>query len=222
MAMPFSSGARAARSVKILLTAGLLANGANSSAAAVFINEFHYDNEGADSGEAIEIAGHAGTDLSGWKLVLYNGTNGAAYRTEDLLGTLPDQQLGFGSLAFGFSSAVMQNGAPDGIALVDLADNVIQFISYEGSFSASDGPASGLVSTDVQVAETNDTPVGYSLQLTGAGMLAQDFTWAQAQPHTFGAVNTGQTFVPLPAALPLLLSGIAAIGLFRRRSSGGR
>jgi hypothetical protein len=43
----------------------------------VFINELHYDNVGTDSGEAIELAGPAGTDLTGWTLVLYNGTSGA-------------------------------------------------------------------------------------------------------------------------------------------------
>ncbi len=32
----------------------------------VFINEIHYDNTGADTGEAIEVAGPAGTDLTGW------------------------------------------------------------------------------------------------------------------------------------------------------------
>ncbi len=42
-------------------------------ATAVFINEFHYDNAGTDSGEFVEIAGAAGTDLTGWKVVLYNG-----------------------------------------------------------------------------------------------------------------------------------------------------
>ena len=40
---------------------------------APFINEIHYDNVGTDSGEAIEVAGPAGTDLTGWSLVLYNG-----------------------------------------------------------------------------------------------------------------------------------------------------
>lgn len=31
-----------------------------------WINEFHYDNDGADSGEFVEVAGEAGLDLSGW------------------------------------------------------------------------------------------------------------------------------------------------------------
>ncbi len=40
----------------------------------VFINEIHYDNTGTDAGESIEVAGPAGTDLTGWTIVLYNGT----------------------------------------------------------------------------------------------------------------------------------------------------
>ena len=44
----------------------------------VFFNEFHYDNSGADTNEKIEIAGTAGTDLTGWKVYLYNGVNPAA------------------------------------------------------------------------------------------------------------------------------------------------
>ena len=34
------------------------------SAISVWINEFHYDNNGGDVGEFVEIAGVAGTDLS--------------------------------------------------------------------------------------------------------------------------------------------------------------
>lgn len=219
MVMPFPLRTRTPRFAKILLAVSLLTTLANASASSIFINEIHYDNAGADTGEAIEIAGRAGTDLAGWKLLLYNGNDGKAYRTRDLQGTLPDQQGGFGALAFTFSSGTMQNGSPDGIALVDFADTVVQFLSYEGVFSASDGPASGMGSTDIGVAEAADTPLGSSLQLTGAGNLPGDFTWAQAQPDTLGAVNTGQTFVPVPAALPLFLSGIAGIGFFCR---GGR
>ena len=41
-------------------------------AADVFLNEIHYDNASSDVGEAIEVAGVAGTDLSGWSIILYN------------------------------------------------------------------------------------------------------------------------------------------------------
>ena len=54
------------------LLAGLLALVASPAAAVappdgqVFVNELHYDNAGTDAGEAIEVAGPAGTDLAGW------------------------------------------------------------------------------------------------------------------------------------------------------------
>ncbi len=38
-----------------------------------FISEIHYDNVGADQGEAVEIEAPAGFDLTGWKIVRYNG-----------------------------------------------------------------------------------------------------------------------------------------------------
>ena len=48
---------------------------------AVRFSEIHYDNVGTDVGEAIEISGPAGTDVTGWQVVLYNGSGGAAYGT---------------------------------------------------------------------------------------------------------------------------------------------
>ncbi len=84
----------------------------------VFINEIHYDNTGGDTNEAIEIAGPAGTDLSGWSLVLYNGNGGAVYNTMNLSGVIPDQDNGFGTLIFNYPPNGLQNGSPDGIALV--------------------------------------------------------------------------------------------------------
>src|SRR3954466_5705106 len=56
---------------------------------AVRISEIHYDNTGTDAGEAIEISGLAGTDVTGWKIVLYNGTGGASYDTKTLSGAIP-------------------------------------------------------------------------------------------------------------------------------------
>jgi hypothetical protein len=91
----------------ILTTVLLLALSSSSLAAppwvadpadAVFINEIHYDNTEGDTGEAIEVAGRAGTDLSGWRLVLYNGNGGAVYDTIDLSGAIPDEQDSCGTL----------------------------------------------------------------------------------------------------------------------------
>ena len=164
------------------------------AAAQVFINEIHYDNASTDTGEAIEIAGAAGTDLTGWSIVKYNGSGGASYGTDSLSGVLVDQQGGLGTLVVDYPSNGLQNGAPDGIALVDASDTVVQFLSYEGSFVAVGGPADGMSSTDIGVAESSSTAVGDSLQLTGSGTTYAEFSWAAAQASTFCDVNTGQTF----------------------------
>ncbi len=82
----------------------------------IFINEIHYDNDGTDADEAIEIAGPAGTDLTGWSIVLYNGNGGAPYDTTSLSGILTDSGNGYGFL-FNIAYPVngIQNGAPDGL-----------------------------------------------------------------------------------------------------------
>ena len=165
----------------------------------VFINEFHYDNAGTDTGEAIELAGPAGTDLTGWEVVLYNGSNGQVYRTEGLSGLIPDIDSGFGMVVINLPTNGLQNGSPDGIALVN-SGTVQQFLSYEGSFTATEGPATGMLSTNIGVSEPGSTAVGDSLQLTGTGTTAGDFTWAAAQPNTFGATNTEQTFASADTA----------------------
>jgi predicted extracellular nuclease len=181
----------------LLLVAMLLAGSAVPDAQAqpvVFINEIHYDNASTDTGEAIEVAGPAGTDLTGWSLVRYNGNGGAVYGTDLLSGVIPDQSNGFGFVVINYPVNGLQNGSPDGVALVDASNVVIQFLSYEGSFVAVGGPADGMTSTDIVVSEGGSDPIGYSLQLAGTGTTYSDFSWAAAQQNTFGDVNTGQTF----------------------------
>ncbi|MFH2051585.1 MAG: endonuclease [bacterium] len=166
--------------------------GGGGGGPAIWINEFHYDNDGTDTGEFFEIAGPAGADLSGWSVIGYNGNGGLVYDTVNLAGTLPDLQNGFGVLAFPMTG--MQNGSPDGLALVDGAGTVVMFISYEGLITAVDGPAAGMASTDIGVSEPADSPVGWTLQLAGDGSAYGDFTWQAPGTGTEGAVNTGQTF----------------------------
>jgi len=160
----------------------------------VFINEIHYDNDGADAGEFVEVAGPAGTDLAGWSIALYNGSASqlSVYDTINLSGVISDQSNGYGTLSF--ARAGIQNGSPDGLALVDAGSAVIQFLSYEGSFTAGSGPANGMTSTDIGVAEASSTPAGESLQLIGAGSMGGDFTWTGPTAESPGAVNVGQTF----------------------------
>ena len=159
------------------------------SQASVFINEVHYDNAGVDAGEAIEIAGSAGTDLAGYTLVLYNGSTGLAYNTIALSGVIPNQRDSFGVLVFYVNTGI-QNGSPDGLALVGPSNNVIQFLSYEGAFIANEGPANGMQSTDIGIFEDFNTPPGYSLQNTG---LEAGSKWFGPVPHTFGLLNKAPT-----------------------------
>ena len=163
-----------------------------ATAQQVFINEIHYDNASTDTGEAVEIAGPAGTDLNGWSIVAYNGNGGAPYNTVALSGVIGDQQNGYGTISVDITG--LQNGAPDGLALADSNDSLVQFLSYEGSFVAVGGPANGITSTDIGVAEDFNTPAGNSLQLTGTGTQYGDFTWAADTLASFGQVNGDQQF----------------------------
>lgn len=196
-----------------------------ANASTVFINELHYDNSGADMDEGVEIAGPAGTSLAGWSLVLYDGSSGTFYNSLSLGGLIPDQQNSHGTIFFPLAG--IQNGgttAPDGLALVNNTD-VMQLISYEGAFTAVDGPAAGLTSVDIGVAETGTTPLGFSLQLAGTGNLYHDFTWSGPVAGSPGAINAGQTFapapVPLPASVWLMVTGLIALGsrIYRPRQN---
>ena len=176
----------------------------------LWINEIHYDDAGTDDGEFVEVAGPAGTDLAGWRLVLYNGNGGAVYDDRTLSGTVPDESAGLGAVAFAYPTNGLQNGAPDGVALVDPSGAVAEFLSYEGVMAGVGGPADGLVSTDLGVEESNATPEGQALGLTGTGRAADDFAWA-AGPATPGALNDGQSVTPAtpnadrpPASAPTL------------------
>lgn len=159
-----------------------------------WINEIHYDNLGADVDEGVEIAGSAGLDLTGFSLVGYNGASFEPYDTLLLSGSLPDRQNGYGMLWFPLPG--LQNGSPDGLALVDPTGSVVEFLSYEGSFTASGGPAAGMTSIDIAVSEPNDSPIGTSLQLQGSGNEPEDFSWASPGANTRNAANNGQAFVP--------------------------
>ena len=166
----------------------------------VWINEFHYDpSSQPETGEFIEIAGQAGIDLTGYRVVLYNGNGGTPYAPSGgspsgivLTGTLGETANGFGFASV--SAPGLQNGAPDGIALVDNYGRVVQFLSYEGTMTATSGPAAGLTSTDIGRFEDQATP-GTSLQLTGTGSIYGDFTWTYGNSSTSGGSNAGQKFL---------------------------
>jgi len=167
--------------------------------AGVFINEIHYDNEGSDTNEGVEIAGPAGIDLAGWSLVLYDGADGTFYDTIVLSGIIDDEVGGFGAL--NFLTPGIQDGSPDGVALMDDGGLLVEFLSYEGSFNSTDGVVGSLISEPIGVEQT---PVpatdDQTLQRTGTGCfdrhqpVPSTFVWAGPTAQSRGEVNAGQVF----------------------------
>ena len=174
---------------------------------AVRFSEIHYDNTGTDAGEAIEISGPAGMDVTGWKIVLYNGNGGASYDTKTLTGAIPATCTTRGVISTVYPVNGIQNGSPDGMALVDASNNVVQFLSYEGTFAATDGPANGLTSIDIGVAEAGTEPLGLSLQLDGSGV------WHAPAANTFGACNDADVIVTGPLATITVAPSSATIAV---------
>jgi endonuclease/exonuclease/phosphatase family metal-dependent hydrolase len=167
----------------------------------VFINEFHYDNDSTDTGEFVEVVvgpGYSG-DLTDISLLLYNGSNSAVYDTHplDSFDNFQQPQItGSGHRIYHKSIPGIQNGAPDGLALV-AGSTVLQFISYEGSFTATNGPAAGLLSAEIAVSQNGSETIGdASLGLAGEGGFAADFIWTKFTgiPHSPGLPNAGQSF----------------------------
>ncbi|QXC59925.1 ExeM/NucH family extracellular endonuclease [Aquihabitans sp. G128] len=177
------------------LIAGLLALLPQPAGAATdpFISELHYDDSTAagDTGEAIEVQADPGTDLTGWKVYLYNGgagsTQGKTYDNDPL----PTPVTTSGVVTLSYATNGIQNGPTDGLALVKPDGTVAEFLSYEGAFTATDGPASGLTATDIGVAETNSTVPGTSLQKI-------DGAWNASSAASFGTKNTAVVTPPDP------------------------
>lgn len=125
----------------------------NSAGPHLVIDEVDYDQPGTDSAEFVEIynPGTTSASLAGLELVLVNGATGSVYSTIDLSpgGTLPaghylvvaGPQVTVPGTATKldpvWSQDQIQNGSPDGIALVDgVTHTVIDALSYEGSITS--------------------------------------------------------------------------------------
>jgi cytosine/adenosine deaminase-related metal-dependent hydrolase len=121
---------------------------------ALVINEVDYDQPGPDTVEFVEIYNgtSAPVDLSSLALVLVNGSSGDEYDrfslasagalasggylvvgSAALLATVP-----LGTATIDFGNASIQNGSPDGLALVDEGvGEVLDALSYEGEITGA-------------------------------------------------------------------------------------
>lgn len=205
---------------------GTAAVATSPSRAVVIINEVDYDQPGTDSTEYIELAGTAGTNLSGWKIELVNGASGGevVYLPSPInlsnFTFTNETGTGWGFFVIGpaavpnvdqtfVGSDQIQNGTPDGIRLIAPDASVAHYIAYEASMpNATD---------NVPVAVADSNAVAGSIQKTGTGATASELTWAFTTSSP-GALNDGQTLtVPEPGAMSLLAVLAAVAGARRAR-----
>lgn len=174
-------------------TAAALAPAADAAAPTEpFVAEIHYDDAGPDEGELVEVQLPPGTTSQGWSVVRYNGGGGAPYGTD----ALPAVTAPAGADAVAlleYPANGLQNGSPDGLALVRPDGSVAELLSYEGVFTAVGGPADGQDSVDVGVAE-NGEPEGRSLSRV---LVDGSLVWRGPGPATPGVLNAAPTG-PLP------------------------
>lgn len=127
-----------------------------TSTAGLIINEVDYDTVGTDTAEYVELynASSSAIDLAGYKLVFVNGSGMSSYLTVDLstaaTSIAAGQYLVFGAklvtdalptgvlkVTAATTTDIIQNGAPDGIALVNTTTGtLVDALSYEGAMTS--------------------------------------------------------------------------------------
>ena len=134
------------------------------------INEVDYDQVGTDGNGFVELknVGTSSATLDGIALVLVNGGDGQEYERVALSGTLA-------AGAYLVVPVEMQNGAPDGLALIDTATKaLLDALSYEGEIHTAtiDGQVYDLVegtALPASVADSNSVDGSLSRLPDGSG-----------------------------------------------------
>jgi hypothetical protein len=184
-----------------------------SQVSGLVINEVDYDQPGTDSAEFVEIFNGSGApiNLTGFTLYLVNGSTNTTYTAVDLgpAGTIaPLQYLVVGtagvtvqggalSVLLTPATNAIQNGAPDGVALVDTNNNkLVDSLSYEGSITAATITGLGTVNlvngNPTPVADDNNTPnAGALCRFPDGARTGDDATdWHLCKTPTPGVANS--------------------------------
>jgi Lamin Tail Domain len=154
------------------------------------INEVDYDQVGTDGDGFVELknTGTTEVDLAGIALVYVDGADSAEYDREALTGTLAPG-------AYAVVEGDAQNGAPDGLALVDTDDgSLLDALSYEGGITAAviSGRAYSLVEGTMlpdTVADSNTVAGSLSRIPDGADTNDAASDWVLTTTLTRGAAN---------------------------------
>ena len=161
---------------------------------AVFVNEVDYVGS---SNEYIEIAGPAGTDLSGYKIEIYD-SSGSVIASQDISGTITDAGLGSGVRGFTFNQE-SGNDTTGAVAIVDGSGGVVHFVGFNGTVTGANGTsAAGMNSTDFGIPDVNVPGFSdFSAQLGGTGENFEDFSpsWGGSSQNQVNSAQTLECFV---------------------------
>ncbi len=120
----------------------VLAISFSSFSQSVYISEINY----TASNPGVELTGIGSTNLTGWSLAFYEGTNRKVYQILDLTQNLNNSILWI-------PVANISNGHPKGagVALIDGNGILVEFLFSYGpnGFEAKDGPAEGYFSENI-------------------------------------------------------------------------
>lgn len=144
-----------------------------------------------DNNDFIEVALHENMqNLNDYRISLYDGTDGTVYQTITLdqftAGTTVNSRVYY---SYTMPANTLLTG-PAGLS-ISYTGTVLpgQFISYGGSFTAVEGDATSMTSTNM-----GDFAQGNSFALSGTGSKYSDFTWTSSSNPSPGDVNPGQTY----------------------------
>jgi hypothetical protein len=201
-----------------LVTASLGANSVMASVSVVgrlVLNEIDYDQPGTDNKEFVEVYNGTGApvDLTGHVIEFVNGTNGTSYTSAadltpagtlaagqylvvvwntELAAAIPPEAK---TLSLTPTTGKIQNGAPDGIALINKAKGeLIDALSYEGSvpltaIASLPVPMSLVEGTPTSAADSDSIPGSLSRLPNGVDTDEASVNWAFSAAPTPGAPN---------------------------------
>ncbi|MEQ9498560.1 MAG: lamin tail domain-containing protein [Deltaproteobacteria bacterium] len=167
------------------------------------INEVDYDQPGGDTTEFVELYNGTASavSLANLALVFVNGNTDAEYLRVDLSqagsleagGYLVLGNATIASASFVLEDSTVQNGAPDGIALVNTqTQEVIDAVSYEGRIesAALDGFGRSVELTSGTTLSARDNGDGSIARLpNGADSGDDDVDWGETATPTPGGAN---------------------------------
>lgn len=202
----------------------------NDPIAPVWINEAGINDDGVDDMEFVELCGVAGTDITGYQIQFFNGSDGSNYATHTIGSfTFTDQENGFGfyvavpasSPDFDPKDEIMggvnsiQNGEYDAIRLANPAGETVHLFAYQ-SDSCVNYYKDGIPHwADDFTPLADSTWTSNTLYKVGEGGMQPEFTWETGM-QTPRAVNNSQILVPEPGSMIALFICIIAFARFRK------